>query len=232
MDIPHSPLGLLLECYIAFPFHNAALPIKMSPLLEQKLASNAIPRKSTHVPETATLSSALRTSQRLLLHRLLKHLQGQRRLVVRHLVPGTKNPQEAEVVHGFESAALGAVDRVGRQRCGCEGGSAGVGDGVGGGEAAEPVADPVGVAGPHDDADAALDDGGQGGEEVAGVVAGGGEFVVGCVGALGVCCFGTDGAGDGGLEQVAGVGGWWVWVVTRFPDVVDIEVVQCNTAVG
>ena len=176
--------------------------------------------------------STLRTSQRLLLHRLLKHLQRHRRLVIRHLMPGSKHPQEAEVVHRLERPPRRPVDGVGRQRRGREGGGAGVGDGVGGGEAAEPVADPVGVAGPHDDADAAFDDGGEGREEVAGVVARGGEFVVGGVGALGVGRFGADGARDRGLEEVAGVGGRWVGVVARFADVVDVKVVQCDTAVG
>ena len=185
-------------------------------------------RERTNRPRGSTL----RTSQRLLLHRLLKHLQRHRRLVIRHLMPGSKHPQEAEVFHRLERTRSRPVDGVGRQRCGREGGGAGVGDGVGGGEAAEPVADPVGVAGPHDDADAALDDGREGGEEVAGVVARGGEFVVGGAGALGVGRFGADGARDGGLEEVAGVGGWWVGVVARFADVVDVEVVQCDTAVG
>ena len=151
----------------------------------------------------------LRPSQRLLLHRLLKHLQRQRRLVKRHLVPGPKHPQKAQIVDRLERAALGAVDRVRGQGLGRKGRGAGVGDCVGGREAAEPVADPVGVAGPDDDADAALDDGGEGGEEVAGVwgvlvrafvegeeiwltVARGGELVVGSVGTLGICCFGTD----------------------------------------
>ena len=153
----------------------------------------------------------LRPSQRLLLHRLLKHLQRQRRLVKRHLVPGPKHPQEAQIVDRLERAALGAVDRVGGQGLGRKGRGAGVGDCVGGREAAEPVADPVGIAGPDDDADAALDDGGEGGEEVAGVwgvlvrafvergkkrfgltVARGGELVVGSVRTLGICCFGTD----------------------------------------
>lgn len=117
----------------------------------------------------------LRTSQRLLLHRLLKHLERQRGLVVRHLVPGPKHPQEAQVVDRLDRAALLALDGVGGQGFGREGGGARVGDGVGGGEAAEPVADPVGVAGPEDDADAALDDGREGREEVAGVCVGGGE---------------------------------------------------------
>lgn len=117
----------------------------------------------------------LRTSQRLLLHRLLKHLERQRGLVIRHLVPGAKHPQEAQVVDRLDRAALLALDGVGGQGFGREGGGARVGDGVGGGEAAEPVADPVGVAGPEDDADAALDDGREGREEVAGVCVGGGR---------------------------------------------------------
>ena len=111
----------------------------------------------------------LRTSQRLLLHRLLKHLQRQRRLIKRHLVPGPKHPQEAQVVDRLERAPLGAVDGIRGQGLGRKGRRAGVRDCVGGREAAEPVADEVGVAGPDDDADVALDDGREGGEEVAGV---------------------------------------------------------------
>ena len=84
-------------------------------------------------------------------------------------MPGPKDPEKAQIVHRLEGAALGAGDGVGGQRLGGEGRGAGIGDGVCGGEAAEPVADPVGVAGPEDDADAGLDDGGEGGEEVAGV---------------------------------------------------------------
>ena len=144
---------------------------------------------------------------------------------------GAKHPQEAQIIHRLERASLRAVHGVGRQRRGCESGRAGVGDGVGGGEAAEPIADPVGVAGPHDDADAALHDGVEGGEEVAGVVARVGEFVVGGVGALGVGGLGADGAGDGGFEQVAGVGGGWVRVIARFADVVDVKVVQGDPTV-
>ena len=180
-------------------------------------------RKKNPLPKERTL--ALRPRQRLLLHRLLKDLQRQLGLIVRHLVPRAKHPQEAEIVDALERAPFRAVDRVGCQRRGRERGRAGVRDRVGGREAAEPVADPVGVAGPQDDADAALDDGGEGGEEVAGVVARGGEFVVGGVGALGVGGLGADGAGDGGLEEVARVGGRGVRVVARFADVVHVEVV-------
>ena len=131
-------------------------------------------------------------------------------------MPGPKHPQEAQVIHRLERASLYAVDRVGRQCLGREGGGARVRDRVGGRETAEPVADPVGVAGPEDHADAALDDGGEGWEEVAGVwewwyvswtflwrekeigltIACGGEFVVGCIWALGVGCFGTNSASD------------------------------------
>ena len=136
-------------------------PTVTKPMYKKK-HTNTPPHRPSH-------SLALRPSQRLLLHRLLKHLQRQRGLIIRHLVPGPEHPQEAEVVNGLERAALGAGDGVRGQGRGGEGGLAGVGDRVGGGEAAEPVADPVGVAGPEDDADAALDDGGEGGEEVAGV---------------------------------------------------------------
>lgn len=136
----------------------------------QNFACKAKPTRTNETPCTKKNPAfTLRTSQRLLLHRLLKHLQRQRRLIIRHLVPGPKNPQEAEVVDGLERASLCALDRVRRQWCGLEGGCARVGDGVGGGETAKPVADPVGVAGPQDYANAALDDGGEGWEEVTGV---------------------------------------------------------------
>ena len=165
----------------------------------------------------------LRTNQRQPPHRLLKHLQRQRGLIVRHLVPGAKHPDEAEVARRLERAGLRPVDGVGRQGRGREGGLARVGDGVRGREPAEPVADPVGVAGPQDDADAALHDGGEGREEVAGVcflgggfldqrllcVEGGsvwmltvtrrGELLVWGCRALCVLCLGSDGFGDSGL---------------------------------
>ena len=147
-------------------------------------------------------------------------------------MPGAKHPQEAEIVHGLERAALGAGHGVGRQGLGGEGGGAGEVDRVGGREAAEPVADPVGVAGPEDDADAAADDGAEGGEEVAGVVARGGEFVVGGVGALDVGGLGADGARHRGLEQVARVRRRWVGIVARFADVVHVEIVGGDAAVG
>ena len=212
------------------------------------------PNKNPKTPSTfyTKTLALLRPSQRLLLHRLLKHLQRQRRLVKRHLVPGPKHPQEAQVVDRLERAALGAVDRVGGQGLGRKGRRAGVGDCVGGREAAEPVADPVGVAGPDADADAALDDGGEGGEEVAGIwrkemfvswgfcrrgkvsgltVACGGELVVGGVWTLGICCFGTDCTRDRRLVQVVDVGLWWVGVVAWSTNVVYIKVVRCDTAV-
>ena len=115
-------------------------------------------------------------------------------------MPSSKHPQEAEIVHSLESTSLRPIDCVGRQWCGCESGGAGVGDSVGGGETAKPITDPIGVASPHYHADAALDDGGESWEEVAGVVSSGGEFVVWCVGALGVRGFGTDRTGDRWLQ--------------------------------
>ena len=80
-----------------------------------------------------------------------------------------KNPQEAEIVDRLERAALRARDRVRGQRFGGEGRGARIGDGVGRREAAEPIADPVGVPGPYNNANTALDDSREGGEEVAGV---------------------------------------------------------------
>ena len=176
--------------------------------------------------------SALSTAQRLLLHRLLKNLQRHRGLIIRHLMPGPKHAQKAQIIHRLHRAPLRPVHSIGRQRLRRERLRAGIRNRVGGREAAEPVADPIRVAGPQDDADAALDDGGEGGEEVAGVVARGGEFVVGGVGAFGVGRFSADGAGDGGLEEVARVGGWRVRVVARFADVVDVEIVEGDAAVG
>ena len=114
----------------------------------------------------------LRTRQRLLLHRLLKHLQGESWLIIRDLVARAKYPQEAQVVDRLKCASLRTINRVGCQRLGRKGRGAGVGDCVCRRETAEPVADPVGVAGPQDDTNAALDDGGQGGEEVSSVCVG------------------------------------------------------------
>ncbi len=78
-------------------------------------------------------------------------------------------PQKAKIVHRLECTPLRAIDRIRFQRCGIEGGRAGVGDSVGSGKTAKPIADPVGVAGPDDDLDAGLDYGGELGEEGAGV---------------------------------------------------------------
>ena len=129
----------------------------------------------------------LSRTQRLLPHRLSENLQRHRRLVIRHLMPCSKNPsrnvsfgshfsdkfvmlpQKAKIVHRLERSPLRAINRIRVQRCGIESGRAGVGDGVGGGKTAKPVADPVGVAGPDDDLDAGLDYGGELGEEGAGV---------------------------------------------------------------
>ena len=176
--------------------------------------------------------SALSAAQRLLLHRLLKNLQRHRGLIIWHLMPGPKHPQKAQIIHRLDRAPLRPVHRIRRQRLGRERAGAGITDRVGGREPAEPIADPIRVAGPEDDADAALDDGGEGGEEVAGVVACGGEFVVGGVWAFCVCRLGSYGAGDGGLEEVARVGGRGVRVVARFADVVDVEVVEGDAAIG
>ena len=123
----------------------------------------------TATTTTTILSLALCTSQCLPHHRLLEHLQRQRGLIVRHLMPSPENSEEAQIRDALERASLDAVDVVGRQRFACKGGCAGVLDRVGGREAAKPIADPVSVASPHDNADTGLDDGGEGGKEVAGV---------------------------------------------------------------
>ena len=126
----------------------------------------------------------LRTRQRLLPQRLLKHLQRHLRLVIRHLMPRRKHPQKPKIILLLERAAWLAVDVVRRERLGLEGRGAGKIDGVGDGLAAEPVADEVGVAGPDDGLHAGFDNVAELGQETAGVVAGGGEFVVDVVGTL------------------------------------------------
>ena len=55
---------------------------------------------------------SLRRGNRLFLHRLLEHLQSQLRRVEWYLVPGAKDPQEAEIVLGLERSAGDAIDRV------------------------------------------------------------------------------------------------------------------------
>ena len=106
-------------------------------------------------------------------------------------------------------------------------------DGVGDGLAAEPVADEICVAGPDDGLDATRgDDGGELGEEGAGVISRRGELVVDVIRAFLVGGLGADGFHDGGLFQVGGVSGWGVGVLRGFTDVVDVEVVGCFAAVG
>ena len=149
---------------------NASHYTHDGPNIARKATHQEPPKAYTQTPTLFPLPTyVLRTSQRPPLHRLLKHLQRQLRLIKRHLVPRPKHPQKAQIVHRLERAARVAVDRVRDQGLGRKGRRAGVGDCVCGREAAEPVAYPVGVAGPDDDADAALDDGREGGEEVAGV---------------------------------------------------------------
>ena len=86
-------------------------------------------------------------------------------------MPGAKHPQKAQVIHALERTTFGAIDRIRLQRLGGKSLRASIGDRVCGVQPAEPIADPVGVAGPEDDADAGLDYCGEGGEEAAGVVA-------------------------------------------------------------
>ena len=88
-------------------------------------------------------------------------------------------PQKAKIVHRLKRPPLSAINRIRFQRRGIEGGRARIGDRVGGGKTAEPVADPVGVAGPDDDLDAGLNYGGELGEEGAGVCGGTGRVSAG-----------------------------------------------------
>ena len=103
--------------------------------------------------------SSLRRAQRLLPQGLAKCLQRKGGLIEGHLVPGGKDAQEAQSARRLEGAGRGAADRVVGQLHGAEGGLLRVCDGVDGPLRAVPVADPVGVAGPDQDADARLDDG-------------------------------------------------------------------------
>ena len=118
---------------------------------------------------TPTISPALSTSQGPIHHRLVEDLKREGRLIVRHFVPGPKHSQEAQIVHRLERASLRALYRIRRQCLRSKSRGARVGDGVGGSQVAKPVAYPVRIAGPHDDANSTLNDGGEGREEVAGV---------------------------------------------------------------
>lgn len=69
--------------------------------------------------------------------------------------------QEREVLHVFESTLLLAVDGVGFKVLARELLLTGEVDRVGGIVVAVPVADPVGVTGPHQDLNTGLDDIGQ-----------------------------------------------------------------------
>lgn len=106
----------------------------------------------------------LRRKDSLLLHRLHERLQRDLGLIIRHLVPRAEHPEEAEVAGALERAHLLPVDGVGLQRLALERRLLAVLHRVGDRVAAGPVADPVGVAGPHEHLDAALHHAVQGGD--------------------------------------------------------------------
>lgn len=87
---------------------------------------------------------------------------------------GLVYPQEREVVDRFERALLHAINRVRRQILRREPRLSGEINRIGHLVVAQPVADPVGIAGPYDDIDAGLDHVGESGQERARV------YVVSC----------------------------------------------------
>jgi hypothetical protein len=159
-----------------------------------------------------------------LLHRLDEHLERELRLVVWNLMTRAKHTQERQIVLSLESTARLAIDSVRRQCLGSESGLPGVGYGVGNVEITKPVADPVSITGPNERLDTRRNDLAELGHERARVVTGGGEFVVGCVGALLVSGLRTDGLYDGSVGQVRSVGLWRLGIVAGRADVVDVEV--------
>jgi hypothetical protein len=161
--------------------------------------------------------------------------------IIRNLVSGAKDSQPAEVVNGLELATGLAADGVVLHGGGAEGRGAGILDGVGDVKTSEPVADPVGVAGPDDGLDTGGDDVGERCEEGTGIwfrisrryrmgwlgrrtIAGGRELGVRSVGALGVGALGTDGLHDGGAGQVGGVGLRRIRVVAWLADIIDVPI--------
>ena len=102
-----------------------------------------------------------------LLHRLRKRLQRHRRLIIRHLMPRPKNSQPAQIPHVLVRPARRPTDRIALHSFAPECARSTVLNGVGDGETTEPVTDPVGVAGPDQDLDAGLHDGGESAQEGA-----------------------------------------------------------------
>lgn len=139
-------------------------------------------------------------------------------------MPRPEDAREAQLAHALESPRLCPAHRVTRQGRRLEGALPAICDGFGGGLVAEPVADPVGVAGPDDGLHALLDHVGELGEEGAGVVARGGELLVGCVGAFLVCGLCANGLDDGARLQVIDIGFRRVGIVARGADIVDVEI--------
>lgn len=87
---------------------------------------------------------------------------------------GLIHPQERKVVHIFERTLLDAIDRIRRQILGLERRLSGKSNSIGNLVVTKPVADPVGVARPHDNIDSGLDHVGESGQERARV------YVVSC----------------------------------------------------
>ena len=147
-------------------------------------------------------------------------------------MPRAKDPQEPQLALLFEIPAVLPIDIVRRQRLAFEGRLPIIRHRLGRSLVAEPITYPVRVPGPDHGLYARLDDVRQLGEEAAGVVPRGGEFLVGRVGAFLVGGLGTDGFDNVGLFEVGDVGFGGVRVVGRGADVVDVEVVGGDAAIG
>lgn len=81
--------------------------------------------------------------------------------IIRHLMTRSENPEKAQPANVLERPTLVSVDRIRLQRCALELRLAGIGDRVGGDFVAQPIADPVGVAGPDERRHARRDDSGK-----------------------------------------------------------------------
>lgn len=137
------------------------------------------------------------------------------------------DPQEVQVPDRLELSVRRAINSVLSQRGGLELGAVGVVEVVHHQLGSVPVANPVQVAGPDEDVDAALHDLGQGLEERPSLVAGGNNLGIRTGRAFAVGALGTNGRNDGrvgqvvcvGLRGVGGLGAGW------FSNIVDVEIV-------
>lgn len=137
------------------------------------------------------------------------------------------DPQKVQVSNRFELSIRRAIDSVLRQRGRLKLGAVGVVQVVDHQLGSIPVANPVQVAGPDEDVDAALHNLGQGLEERPSLVAGGNDLGIRAGRALAVGALSANGRHDGrvgqvvcvGLRGVGGLGAGWL------SNIVDVEVV-------